>query len=298
MSHFGILVIGDDIEAQLQPYHEFECTGTNDRYVQDIDITAEVKALIDKESENRGVAAASRMSTREKALEALADWGLEDKIINDARDADRDGEHKYGFAIMLDGALLKAIKRTNPNKTWDWWLVGGRWSSWLKLKSGARADIARKGDIDFEAMRNEAGDRAAAQWDTVRGALQKAGAPVAWTTWEHMRDVAHAGKIEDARNAYKSQPSVKTIEAVSEFSLRPDTDQYMTPRADYIQQARDRATVLYAVVMGGQWIAKGDMGWWGMSHDKVSEADWCAKINSMIDALPDDTVITVVDCHI
>lgn len=275
MSHFGILVIGDDIEAQLQPYHEFECTGTNDRYVQDIDVTDEC---------------------REHGLDY---HGIEDAIVTDEADIDRDGKHKYGYAVMdEDGALVKAINRTNPNKTWDWWVVGGRWSNWLKLKSGERADIARKGDIDFEVMRNEAGDCAAAQWDKVRGALEAAGAPAAWTTWEHMRDVAHAGKIEDARNAYRSQPSVKTIEAVSEFSLSLDPDQYLTPRAEYIHQARDRATVLYAVVMGGQWIAKGDMGWGGMSHDKVSEADWCAKVNSMIDALSDDTVITVVDCHI
>lgn len=39
MSHFACIVIGDDIEKQLQPYHEFECTGTDDEYVQEIDDT-------------------------------------------------------------------------------------------------------------------------------------------------------------------------------------------------------------------------------------------------------------------
>src|ERR1700694_4103533 len=38
MSHFTVLVIGEDPEVQLAPFHEFECTGTNDEYVQDIDI--------------------------------------------------------------------------------------------------------------------------------------------------------------------------------------------------------------------------------------------------------------------
>jgi len=44
MSHFTCLVIGDDYEKQLQPYHEFECTGTDDEYVVDVDKTEELRA--------------------------------------------------------------------------------------------------------------------------------------------------------------------------------------------------------------------------------------------------------------
>lgn len=75
-------------------------------------------------------------------------------------------------------------------------------------------------------------------------------------------------------------------------------DEYLTPRDQYIQKARDRATVLYAVVKDGEWIAKGEMGWFGMSADSSTQDDWNRKVNEMLDALPDDTVITVVDCHI
>ena len=42
MSHFTVLVVTDQKDqhdAALQPFHEFECTGTNDQYVIDIDIT-------------------------------------------------------------------------------------------------------------------------------------------------------------------------------------------------------------------------------------------------------------------
>ena len=37
MSHFSVMVIGGNVEEQLQPYHEFECTGINDQYVVDVD---------------------------------------------------------------------------------------------------------------------------------------------------------------------------------------------------------------------------------------------------------------------
>lgn len=44
MSHFAVLVIGDDVEDQLAPYHEFECTGFDDQHIQDLDETDEAWA--------------------------------------------------------------------------------------------------------------------------------------------------------------------------------------------------------------------------------------------------------------
>jgi len=41
MSHFSVMVIGDNVDEQLAPFHEFECTGEDDQYVQEIDETEE-----------------------------------------------------------------------------------------------------------------------------------------------------------------------------------------------------------------------------------------------------------------
>jgi len=43
MSHFTVVVVGDDYEEQLAPYHEFECTGRDDEYVIDVDRTEETR---------------------------------------------------------------------------------------------------------------------------------------------------------------------------------------------------------------------------------------------------------------
>jgi len=43
MSHFAMLVIGANVDAQMAPYHEYECTGYNDQYVQDIDVTEDIR---------------------------------------------------------------------------------------------------------------------------------------------------------------------------------------------------------------------------------------------------------------
>jgi len=53
MSHFTVLVIGDNVDEQLAPFHEFECTGENDQYVQDIDITEDVKDDYAKKTTSR-----------------------------------------------------------------------------------------------------------------------------------------------------------------------------------------------------------------------------------------------------
>ncbi len=48
MSHFAVLVIGENAEQQLAPYHEFECTGVNDQYIQDLDVTQEYRDRFDE----------------------------------------------------------------------------------------------------------------------------------------------------------------------------------------------------------------------------------------------------------
>lgn len=293
MSHFSVLVIGENVEAQLQPYHEFECTGTDDRFVQDIDVTDEC---------------------REHGL----DWhGLEEKTVTDEAQIDREDVHKYGYAVVdAEGKLIKAINRTNPNKTWDWWVVGGRWSGFLKLKPGAAGALGRKGlmgscanegpghadealkrDVDFPGMRDAAGEKAGAEWDRAAAALAAAGAPSTWTSWEQMRDVEHKGDIDAARQAYHAQPSVKAIKGAFD-SFWCEADSYMVSRDVFVQQARDRACVPYAFVKDGQWFGKGEMGWFGMSRGDAPQEEWNAKFNELLDSLPDDTRLTVVDCHI
>lgn len=309
MSHFSVLVIGDHIEQQLQPYHEFECTGTNDQYVQDVDVTEELR---------------ERMTGDEpETLEAALDWhGLADKMVSDESEVDREDDHKFGFAVVKDGQLIKAVNRTNPNKHWDWWVVGGRQGGFLKLKQGAegylckrfgqifdaeyrtvpsdngRADQCLKGAADFDGMRDEAAQEAGERWDKAHAALTKAGASTVWRTWEQCHEEDHKDDFEKARQAYHAQPSVPAIKDAFPGEYFLSADEFQVSREQYVQAARDRAVAPYALVKDGQWYAKGEMGWFGMSDDMLSQDDWNTKVNELLDSLPDDTLLTVVDCHI
>ena len=293
MSHFAVMVIGQDVEKQLAPYHEFECTGRDDQYVKNIDVTDEC---------------------RKHGL----DWyGLDENTVTDESEVELDGVHKYGYAVVdSEGLLVKAVNRTNPNKEWDWYQVGGRWSGFLKLKQDAagslggrgltgscandgdgRADVAVKGAIDFEGMRDEAGAKAAANWDKAAEAKIASGfaAETTWDAWQVVRE-RHPGNIEAAREEYHSQEVMRAVKKA--LDLWDGTDKFLTPREEFIKQARESALVLFGVVKDSKWFAKGEMGWFGMSTDDMTQPEWNRKVNELLDELPDDTLITVVDCHI
>lgn len=290
MSHFSVFVIGKDADKQLAPYHEFECTGEDNEYVQDVDITSEV---VDK---------------------GLDYYGLDEKTITSMGDLDTADEHKYGYALVdAEGKVLKAVKRTNPNRKWDWYQLGGRWSGFLKAKPGCvglrgrpglmgsnasndagRFDLLRKGEIDFEGMRQDAADKAATTWDKAHAA--RGGKD--WITWEHVRDVMHKGGIDAARKAYNDQPALALLKKHPDFTFSWDYDKYLAPRDEYVRRARDSAVSPFAIVMDGKWYERGEMGWWGMVSNEQDMDAWNAQVSALLDSLPDDTDISVVDCHI
>lgn len=363
MSHFTVLVIGlaTAIEAQLQPFHEFECTGTDDQYVQDIDRTEEARAAFAKATVTRvrdqnGVlhdmfdengnwkpefSVEGKNGRREQSLPP---GYTEEKVP--AKDYENEAEwivgyfggailphgqtpgeeHKYGrVELDAEGNVVRVIDRTNPNKKWDWWQIGGRWSGFFTLKPGAEgvrgkegamgshrnagegfADQARKGDIDFERMRREASEKAGVEWDKIRAIV---GDMDSFITWEKMYDEVHPGNIDAARAAYAAQPQNVALNAAvdAELEANPSKDSdlvwvelapFKADRELFQKRAADAISRTFAVLKDGQWYERGRMGWWGCVADERDADRWNDEFVALIDGLPDDTVLTVVDCHI
>lgn len=63
MSHFTVLVIGEDYETQLAPYHEFECTGHVDEHVQTVEKTDELLEAYNTSKVDRLMFSDGRMIT-------------------------------------------------------------------------------------------------------------------------------------------------------------------------------------------------------------------------------------------
>lgn len=255
MSHFSVLVVGGDVDAQLAPYHEFECTGMDNEYVQEIDRTEEARQIY---AEDRTQAARDPQGELHAFFDEHGEWvpGLSKSVGDGPLDAgrrtyfvpegweqvevptaqvqsfarfaqsyygvtpvkrvleiDRAKAHKYGYVLLTDGGeVLKLVRRTNPNRKWDWYEVGGRWSNFLLTKDGARCDTARKGDVDLPGMRQAAGEKARLDWQTVHAVI----APhvEGFVTWDEMREKRFPGNLDAARDAYHAQPLQRALQAL------------------------------------------------------------------------------------
>jgi len=308
MSHFSVLVVGDNVEQQLAPYHEFECTGLDDQYIQDIDETEECREDYAKHGEGKPF------------LEFIKDWHGS-KVVPFGQQPDLEGDHKYSY-ILLDehGEVSKYVLRTNPNRKWDWYLIGGRWQGFFRLrpeyaaqgkigeaeiqsmepdyqKPGFfQADQATKDMIDFEWMREEKARLAAVEFD--RFLSVASGLPPA-IDWETVRETAlqEGLSIDIARERYNQQPIVQAVRKDKDL-LWKDAEQFNCGRDLYIQAARDRAVITFAVLNDGKWYERGEMGWWACVSNEKPKGQWESEFNSLLDSLPGNILLTVVDCHI
>lgn len=294
MSHFTVLVIGPDPEKQLAPYHEFECTGHDDEYVVDVDVTEEVKA---------------QMSDGTSLDDALGYFGLDEKIVDDEAVVERDGPHKYGYAVVRDGALVKAVDRTNPNRKWDWYQLGGRWTGFFTLKTeGAgvsgipglmtaqntdpnRADSTFKRHIDFAGMRDAAEARARVKYARFQNVIAGCAFP---ETFKQV--IARVGDVEQARTFYWAQPAMRRLNDARDFTFCEPGD-FAVTIDEFAKKARDQAIATFAVVKDGKWYETGAMGWWGHVSDKKDVDVWLTEFNKLVDDAPDDTLLSVFDCH-
>jgi hypothetical protein len=295
------MVVGPDVEEQLQPFHEFECTGENDQYVQDIDKTEE-----------------ARKNYEPTEVKTFAEWIEGEygyKVVPYGEQPDIEGEHKYGYTIVdKNGDVVKTIDRTNVNAKWDWWTIGGRWNGYLKVKKSSiglvrrdgfrqltwykapgqdQADQCFKGDIDIERMRQEAADKAAKEYDLFTSLT--AGLPPI-ETWDSVVK-KHDKNYEAARTEYHAQPGVKAIRENVVKTIEWDLKDFIEKTRDqYIHMARNKALATFAMLKDGVWYERGEMGWFACVSDEKD--DWDEQFNAMFDALPDNTMLTIVDCHI
>jgi len=336
MSHFAVMVITPTVPTKLeldlilQPWHEFECTGIDDEYIQDVDITADVLEQYEKDTTTVlqdpqgklhtvfGVdggykdefAETDPDATYRRRFKIPPGWAKTEAPTKNFETAaqfgcgyfggnvllpgqERGEEHQYGYALVDEnGELVKMVDRTNPNKKWDWWVVGGRWSGHLKLKDGSAVDQCLMRDLDLHGMRREASKDAEEIWQKVTAAVE--GLPE-FKTWEEL------GEYTDTkRDTYHNQPAIKALRGAFPDNWGID-DEIRAARStfeEFKQFKANQAICTFAMVHQGQWMERGEMGWFACVSNKIDEDDWAGQFNAVIDSLPADVCLTVVDCHI
>lgn len=392
MSHFTVLVIGEDPDTLLAPYHEFECTGQDDEYIVDVDRTEEISVEFESETKDmykdsdgklhdpysdefyreptkeeektvglgigcgKGISWTSKdwgdgkgyrakvhflpdgfeeVKVPRKEVESFAqyvkDWhGIAE--VKFGEQPDLFDKHKYGYCLLDEkGEPTKIVDRTNPNAKWDWYQIGGRYQGHLKLKDGAEGkvgdlslvgvmqgqeyadssfvDQARKVDVDFEGMMDEAGEKAGERYDRLENLMEGSITPLKYT-WKEVLDSERFKEldIDEKRSIYHGQDALKQVDRKRraekttkedrDFLLWLDYESYICTREEYIQKARDNAVSTFAVIKDGEWYERGEMGWWANVSDEKDKDEWNTEFSKLLDDVSDDTLLTVVDCHI
>jgi hypothetical protein len=149
----------------------------------------------------------------------------------------------------------------SPKAKWDWYEIGGRWNGLLIPR-------AKRKDAKNPRSRN-----AAYVSDLDFEAMRR-------------RKAAEIPPYEEAmENGYHEESHMRAS---------------FPTEAEYIQRATAFGT--YAVVMpDGEWHAKGEMGWWGMSSETPEEdREWELGYYERFikPAIDNHWYVTIVDCHI
>lgn len=176
----------------------------------------------------------------------------------------------------------------NPDAKWDWYLLGGRWAGFFKLKpkgkgemgkkswtnrdevtEPGRADQALKRDIDWDGMENDNFDEICSIYDEF--------------------------KVKYDNGDFKDNPALIYFDYGVENT--GDRDNYIPEtREQYIN--RRAGLRIFSFIKDGKWYERGEMGWWGAVSDEKNPDEWRTQLRNALNELPDDTLMSMYDCHI
>ena len=200
---------------------------------------------------------------------------------------------------------------SNPKAKWDWYQIGGRWSGYFKALPGSIGivgesgvfgnkakpgmyDQLQRGSIDFEGMRADAAAEASKRYDAYEAAVAGLEVPKRWAEFRTAYE-----NIDDARKAFSELPYITALRTANLMPWFEDpVEVYGIGREKFVERASSGSFTPYAVLKDGEWFAKGEMGWFGMSSDDVDPETWNDRVWELLRDLPEDTLITAVDCHI
>tara|TARA_B100002049_G_scaffold234317_1_gene216557 strand:- start:436 stop:1446 length:1011 start_codon:yes stop_codon:yes gene_type:complete len=336
MSHFVVIVAGEDVDAALAPFQENNMGDCPAEYLKFHDETDDVV-----DGYENGTRSMVRMPDgREiprysdevyKPVDDTLFARRELVLPEGATEIEKPNKEIYGsleeFAHEYHGFDPRQIDGydeprfgyfENPNAKWDWYLVGGRWTGYFKTKPGVqsgkigrpglmtepaeegRADSLRKGDIDFEAMMTKAGEKAAAEFDRAAAITDLSQLPC----WDEIRDRHNetGGDIDTARDEHNKHPAIIALKELDQDliwvagSLRKHF--CAGDRDAFIERARKKAITPFALLVDGEWMEQGEMGWFGCVSNEQGADEWHDKAWAVLDALDDDTILTAIDCHV
>lgn len=322
MSHFTVLVINtngnQDVEESLAPYDE------------NIEMDEYCKGAVDEDDLN---------SFRKYYTSPNAPDYSKDKVngeyptkdmpenasLSDQQLYEKFGEDWNGNRWKFENGAFNEYTTYNPKSKWDWYQVGGRWAGFLKIKEGFEyatpnfswgwsddqkqevlnsrsADHGTNESIDWLLMIAEGQRKAAEKWDKIAeimGVNSEGKINQAEFTWEQCCE-KFGENISKAREFFHNQELIKKFSNIEGNEFFASLSDFNYTKEEYVEMGGNNNISTYAVLLDGEWISKGEMGWFGVSSESDEEANqWSDNFyKSFIEPLNDDAYVTLVDCHI
>jgi len=326
MSHFTVLVIGDNIEEQLAPYQENNMGDCPREYMEFMDKVEEYKEEYEtggrdmilfegeyyypwdskfnqtiteeeyntaKENGESGLGMTSSSGERTYYRQHVYPEGAEEVFVPYKERFATIEEYVEDMGYEKDEETGKYGYWENPNRKWDWYQVGGRWAGLLKVKDEVEELVAPNfswgwdKDAAIEVAKDRRVDTALVKeidWSAIHQTEERYNKAIRF--WEL--------KVEGQEPQNKEEEEQLKWDW---YKVEYYTDRYKD-KETYAKCESSFTT--WAVLKDGQWGEKGSMGWWAMSDESHDEAiDWELNFyDRFIKDLPEDTRITIVDCHI
>lgn len=234
MSHFAVMVIGEDHKKQLAKFDENleipryvkytrqQLIDNKRNEIEDYKNGTYATYLKDKEFYKSTCGNQRHINYLEHEFPKklnFSDEQLYKEAVKDYKSED----------IGEEGEIYSTY---NPESKWDWYVVGGRFAGLLKLKDEVKATPP-----NFSYGWNE-------------GEKQK-------VMSENRSDIAKKGDVSNINDI-----------------------------------------VCFALLKDGIWFERGKMGWWALVTNEKNKDVWESEFKKLTNALPENTLITIVDCHI
>ncbi len=340
MSHFTVLVAAHgevDLYNKLIPYYEYGCSKENDRelerrgYLRFCDVEQEYRDSYASETVEMVEMPDGRrlftwddefkrgdfLNTSHQAPEHLERvnvpfnelYATFEVFIKEWAGYEKNAEGSYGYFY-------------NPDKKWDWYSIGGRWSGLLMLKDSAtvltkdvgrgdagtfgrmnydwdRADYALVGDVDWDGIRQEQFDNEMENYRIYQEAAAKAE--------QQEPSPETVRKARERSASLGGKWSVEELTRIFQISdiLREEYDKFFfssekfdVPEQEFVAEFEYSALTYAFVNLKGEWYQRGEMGWWGMDDEEQGDRDYDALFWRFVESLPDNQRVYVVDCHI
>lgn len=291
MSHFTVLVIGDDVEESLAPFDE------NIELAKYVEYTREqliAKSREEIEDYKNGRYAEYLADPVKYKAECTNDYHMKYLEENFPKKLQWTDQEHYEEAIRYYepediGTNGEVYSTRNPQGYWDWYQIGGRWAWGITVKPGTtfdtpnfswgwspeekakaletlQTDSALLKDIDFDTM--------------VASDIQK---------------------YTERYNIIINWDNTPTEEKFGRFWWANDEIEFVKAGhslQEYLDEFIPHPLSAYAYIHNGIWNARGKMGWWAYSDDKFTWAEWKKFFTEFISTLDPETRITFVDCHV